>query len=269
MAGWIVKYDGPCSKCGTVLRVGTEAVWDPRVRRMACIECPTASTVHPSSGPLATGTAGGSARREYERRQQRREAELKDRWGDRIGGWITRFADEPQSIRAWGLGAFGERLVGAALEAVPGLVVLNDRRVSGTRGNIDHIAIAPAGVFVIDAKYLEGFIEVVDRGSFFRSDLRLMVGGRNRSTLVEGLAWQLKAVGTALVESGIETVPPTAAVLCFVDPSWARFRRPKSFGGVRFESEKSIAESLTKPSVLDVGAIEQISGILASALPPK
>jgi Nuclease-related domain len=33
---------------------------------------------------------------------------------------------------------------------------LHDRRVSGTRANIDHFVIGPAGVFVIDAKRHQG-----------------------------------------------------------------------------------------------------------------
>jgi hypothetical protein len=39
---WLVKFDGPCSRCGTILRKGTEAIWDQSVRRMRCIECPRA-----------------------------------------------------------------------------------------------------------------------------------------------------------------------------------------------------------------------------------
>ena len=31
---WLVKYDGPCSKSGTVLSKGTEAIWRQRERRL-------------------------------------------------------------------------------------------------------------------------------------------------------------------------------------------------------------------------------------------
>lgn len=120
MAGWIVKYDGACSKCATLLRAGTPAVYDRARRQLSCIECPTTATVVPSPLPVETGTAGGSASREYARRLARREEALKGRWGDRVGGFINRFAEEPQSIRAWGIGTEGEKLLGAALEKVPG-----------------------------------------------------------------------------------------------------------------------------------------------------
>jgi hypothetical protein len=217
---------------------------------------------------LDVGTAGASARLTHARLQGQREAELKDRWGERVGGWINRFVDEPRQIKAWGLGALGEELLGGVLANVPGLVVLNDRRVRGTKGNIDHIAIAPAGIFVIDAKRYDGFIEVVDRGSFFRSDLRLLVGGRNRSDLTEKMGWQTKAVATAMLEAGVDA-PSVTPILCFIQPSWAIFRRPKSFEGVRLESEKTIGPVLTSPVVLDEPAIQRLAAILSSSLPAK
>jgi hypothetical protein len=36
---WLVKHDGPCSNCGTVLTKGTEAIWHQRERRMLCLDC--------------------------------------------------------------------------------------------------------------------------------------------------------------------------------------------------------------------------------------
>jgi hypothetical protein len=59
---------------------------------------------------------------------------------------------EPQSTRAWAIGAWGEEKLAEVLAGLDGLQVLHDRRVPGTRGNIDHIVIAPAGVFVVDPR---------------------------------------------------------------------------------------------------------------------
>ena len=36
---WFVKFDGPCSNCGTMLARGTEAIWRQRARRMLCLSC--------------------------------------------------------------------------------------------------------------------------------------------------------------------------------------------------------------------------------------
>jgi hypothetical protein len=104
--------------------------------------------------------AGASAHREFERRLVKREVAARAKWGERVGGWVTRFGAVPQSTVAWSIGARGEELLGAALAAVPNVVVLHDRRVRGTRGNIDHLVITPAGVFVVDAKFYRGVIEI-------------------------------------------------------------------------------------------------------------
>jgi hypothetical protein len=271
MAGWIVKFDGPCSRCGTTLHAGEPAFWDRSTHKMSCLVCPETAIADPAPSPPSNGSgqAGRSARERYEHLQAKREEHLKDRWGSRLGGLINRFADEPQSIRAWGLGARGEELLGAALAQVPDLVVLNDRRVNGTRGNIDHIAIAPAGVFVIDAKYYEGLIDVVNKGGWFRSDWRLTVGGRNKSNLTEKMGWQLKAVNAALIDAGVDPLPPVTSVLCFVEGRWPIFRAPNTFEGVRLESERSVVRLLTAPIVLTRAEIDRIAEILAGALPAK
>ena len=269
MSGWIVKFDGPCSSCGTTLRAGEVAVWDNHRRRMSCVECPPVPTQAPSPTPIDLGTAGASARREYERRQAKREAELKDRWGGRVGGWINRFAAEPQAIRAWGLGARGEEMLAAALRGVIGLIVLNDRRVPGTRGNIDHIAIAPAGVFVIDAKHYEGIVEVRDYGGFFRTDLRLTVGRRNKSHLAANMDWQVDAVVDALADLDRDVPIEVAPILCFVDAEWPLFRPPTEFSNVWIESERSIRRRLSQPIVHTNDEIQELAQVLAAAFPPK
>jgi hypothetical protein len=36
---WVVKRDGPCSRCGRLLVAGTEAVWRWPQRKLFCLEC--------------------------------------------------------------------------------------------------------------------------------------------------------------------------------------------------------------------------------------
>jgi hypothetical protein len=105
------------------------------------------------SGSLATGQAGWSARREYEKRHERREQQIEKRWGP-LAGVVKFLSDDPQSIKAWAKGSKGERQLADRLlrEVGDRAVLLHDRKVPRTRGNIDHIAIAASGVWVIDAK---------------------------------------------------------------------------------------------------------------------
>jgi hypothetical protein len=143
--------------------------------------------------------------------------------------------------------------------------MLHDRRVPGTRGNIDHIAIAPAGGFVIDAKFYDGVIRIRNVGNIFRRDERLYVGSRDCSKLARNMAWQVEAVSTSLSQAGIAPVPPVVPVLCFVDGDWPWFGAPDAFEGVRLESERSIAKLFDAECVLDSEAIDQVARILAAA----
>src|SRR3954452_23069156 len=186
--------------------------------------------------PVDPGVAGGSARHRYERLHDQREARITERFGT---GWRARIVRavtvEPESTRAWAIGAAGEEKLAAELAKVPGLHVLNDRRVPGTRGNIDHIVIAPAGVFVVDAKHLAGRIELRDKGGLFRRDLHLYVGGRDQSKLARAMGWQIDAVRAAFGAAAVDPSPPLVAVLCFIDGDWPVLFPPDEFEGVRLE----------------------------------
>jgi hypothetical protein len=91
--------------------------------------------------------------------------------------------NEPQSTIAWAQGGRGERLLGDYLEKIQddrSVVVLHDRRIPGTRANIDHIAITRSGgVWAIDAKNYTGKVQRLDKGGWFSTDLRLYVGHRD------------------------------------------------------------------------------------------
>lgn len=112
-----------------------------------------------------SGRAGASARRAHERRRTRRVQQVRARH-PRIGGLMLALGGEPAAERNWSRGAHAEELVGEALErrCRGEVAVMHDRRLPGTRANIDHIAIAPSGVWVIDTKRYSGKIEAV-RGS--------------------------------------------------------------------------------------------------------
>ncbi len=139
----------------------------------------------------------------------------------------------------------------------------------GTRGNIDHVVLAPAGVFVVDAKHYQGKIEIRNRGWFLRPDYRLYVGRRDCSSLAAGLGWQVEAVVAALTAAGVEPLPLVTPVLCFVDGEWPLFSPPDVYAGVRLEGTKSIRKLVAAPNVLDPPAIKRLTRILAAALPAK
>jgi|BarGraNGADG00212_1021973.scaffolds.fasta_scaffold01412_4 Nuclease-related domain len=272
---WRVKHDGVCARCGISLHTGQVAIYERPTRSIRCVVCPTEAEreAGPEGEPMEpaidVGVAGASASREHERRKANREARAKDKYGVRLGGLVLALTNEPQSTRAWATGARGEEKFARALEGMAGIVVLHDRRVPGTRGNIDHLVVAPAGVFVVDAKRYQGKIEIRNKGWLLRPDLRLCVGRRDCSALATGLTWQVAAVETALRAAGVDPLPPLTPVLCFIDGDWPLISPPNSYAGVRLEGTRSIRKSLVATAVLDAAEIDRLARILSVALPAK
>jgi Nuclease-related domain len=162
---------------------------------------------------LDLGTPGAGARRQHERRRARREVETRERH-PHIGNLLLRLGEPPAHERSWRTGAIGEEAVAQHLAAnCPDVAVLHDRRMPAGRANIDHIAVAPSGVLVIDTKRLKGRIEV--RKPLFGEE-KLVVAGRDKTKLVDGLRRQVAAVGRAL--ELIEQDVPVGGCFCFVNP---------------------------------------------------
>ena len=147
-----LRYAGTCSGCGVALPAGAWATYDQASRTLTCTQC---STLDLHDQIFQAGTAGGSARREFEKRKDKRETRIRAQH-PHLGGVLLALIDEPQRTRAWATGAEGEVVLGRRLDAAVGVRVLHDRRIPGSKANIDHIAIGPRGVFVIDAKHYKG-----------------------------------------------------------------------------------------------------------------
>jgi hypothetical protein len=76
-------------------------------------------------------------------------------------GWALRFRPSPDAV-AWRRGAAGERHTARLLGHLErhGWAVLHDLAVPGSRANLDHLAIGPGGVFVIDSKQYRGRLQL-------------------------------------------------------------------------------------------------------------
>ncbi len=149
-------------------------------------------------------------------------------------------------------------------------VLLHDRRVPGTRGNIDHLAVAPSGVWVIDTKHYTGKVEHRDVGGWFRTDMRLYVGGRDRTNLVEGMGWQIGAVRRTLatMPPPADLVVPLHPALCFVDSEWPLFAKPFAHDGVRISGPRSLADAVAAAGPLSLEDVTRVATHLAHELPP-
>lgn len=248
-----LRYVGTCRLCGTNLPAKTEAVYERATKTIRCVACQheMAAPVEPAEsaptpGPSTTaepGVAGLSARREYERRKAKDEERLRAKWG-RIGGIAVALSDERQSTTAWERGAVGEELLGARLDGLvaDGVAVLHDRRIPGTKANIDHLAITSAGVWVIDAKRYKGRRpELKIEGGILRPRVeRLLVGRRDCTKLVDDLLKQVE-----LVRAIVGDVPLLSA-LCFVEADWPLIGGAFATRGVHVLWPKRLAKLLTE-----------------------
>lgn len=261
-----LRYPAKCLLCGKSLEKGTDALYQATTKTVRCIECKPGE----SPSEIATGSAGASAQREYDRRRVARELRVKAQLGNVIGGLALAITGEPQSTRAWRAGSIGEQKLAEALAGIEDLVVLHDRRVPQTKGNIDHIVVAPSGVFVVDTKRYEGVTRIRDRGGLFSRDDRLYVGRRDGSALATNMRWQTSAVMQAIASAGVDLAEvQVTPVLCFVDGEWPLLLPPESYKGVRIEGMRSIKTLVSGSRVLNREQIDRVSRVLATAFPAK
>lgn len=252
-----LRYAGTCRVCGTALDAGTEAIYERSLRSVRCVNC------SPTTKPVESGTAGASARREHERRRAKREDRIRAKH-PKLGGLILALSDDPQSTTAWESGALGEERLGQRLDGLASdtLVVLHDRRIPGTRANIDHIAVSPTGVYVIDAKrYVGQRPSLRVEGGLLRPRVeKLMVGSRDRSKLVDGMLTQVD-----LVRSIVGPEVPVTGVLCFVEAEWPLIGGSFTIRGVEVVWPKKLS-SLLAAKGPHTSAVVDIHRTLATAL---
>lgn len=253
-----LRYAGTCRLCGQAVAAGAEAIYERGTKTVRCLDCvPIATAPEP-------GTAGGSARREFERRRDNREQRIRTNH-PKLGGLILALSDAPQSTKAWKSGAVGEELLALSLANLPDTFrVLHDRRIPGTRANIDHIAIGPSGVWVIDAKRYVGKRPTLQvEGGLFRPRVEsLRIGGRDGSKLVQGVQSQVERVAAALVEEP----PHITGVLCFLEADWPLIGGSFAVEDVQVLWPRLLVKRMVEapPRVLD---IDSVHGHIARLFP--
>ena len=165
----------------------------------------------PAEPEFDAGTAGGSARREHERRHANREKRVREKH-PHVAGLMLALGDAPTHETVWARGAGGEehvaKLLAKRLNA--DVVLLHDRGIPRSRANIDHIAIAPTGVWVIDSKRYKGKVAVSNP---LFGQAKLTINGRDKSKLIDGLAKQVDLVKAVMAEVAPDVPDARRAVL--------------------------------------------------------
>ena len=254
-----LRYAGTCYECGTALSPGTETIYDRTTKTVHCVECPSETTDAPSD----SGTAGASARREHERRKTTREERIRADH-PKLGGLILALTDDPQSTRAWERGAIGEEIMGNRLaDLSESFRVLHDRRIPGTRANIDHIVVGPTGVWVIDAKrYKDRRPSLHVEGGIIRPRVEsLRIGGRDGTKLVDGMRGQVEKVASVSGE-GV----PVMGVLCFVEADWPMIGGSFRVNDVEVVWPRLLVKRITEASTVPID-VDAVHARLAAHFP--
>lgn len=292
-----MRYAGKCTPCGVGLLAGVHAFYDREAKSVTCVDCASATSPGaverreglpetldgdelnaPSAiaasagtevGELFVGVPGASARNENERRKNKRVARIREAHPI-IGGLILALSDDPQSTQAWATGAQGEEVLGARFNGLvdEGVRVLHDRRIPPTKANIDHIAIGPTGVFVIDAKKYAGRRPSlrVEGGILRPRTQTLVVGTRLSTNLVDGVKKQVDHVTTALADAGLGDIP-VHGMLCFIEADWPLLGGDFTIDGVQVLWPRKAAEQLVQPGPLDDATALIAQRVLAVAFP--
>lgn len=164
-----------------------------------------------------------------------------------------------ERARGYGIAARTEPQTAKALESLTrhGWTILHDRHWPGTRqANLDHVAVGPGGVLVIDTKAWSGTVRVAGHSLFHEDECR--------DDALEGVQAQARAVEEQLAGLGLaplEVVP----VLCFV-------RRGDVFhtvGRVRVLTAAGLQRvAMGRGARLTDAQVETVVGHLDSTCPP-
>jgi hypothetical protein len=119
-------------------------------------------------------------------------------------GWGLRFRPSPDAV-AWRRGAAGERRTARLLDPLErhGWAVLHDLAVPRSRANLDHLAIGPGGVFMIDSKHYRGRLRLDPSG-------RLWHGRYPLATTLRAVEFEADQAAQILPDPGVVVVPIVA-----------------------------------------------------------
>jgi hypothetical protein len=185
---------------------------------------------------------------------------------------MVRLLGEPAHQAAWRKGADGEGKAAVRLAKLldgRGVTLLHDRRGPGRRTNIDHIAIGPGGVTVIDAKNVKGAVRVERRGGLLSKRTEVLrIGGRDRTGLVDKLERQIAFVQQQLAAVGLDPIPVDGA-LCLAAVDGLPLLRKLTVRGFLVDGPKGVAKRAGREGELTDGQVQAIAGELAARLRPN
>ncbi len=262
-----LRYAGSCRVCGADLPARTEAVYERTTKTVRCVTHTDSLVDARLEGVSDIGGPGASARQAFDRRRRLREERIRDEH-PRLARLMLALQDDPPSTKAWMTGAVGEETLGRRLNELASdrVRLLHDRQVPGSKANIDHLAVTPSGVYVIDAKRFKGRPQLRVEGGVLRPRVeKLMIDTRDRTNLVHGVHQQIEIVRNAVGDDEL----PVTGVLCFIDADFPLIGGAFAIGGVEVLWPRRLFKKLASEGPLDHVAIDRTHHDLAAVLPVR
>ena len=243
-------YGGRCSSCGAII-ARREVGWhESTLKKARCASCGPGSEEPQEIGPQS----------------QTHEA-------DPVGGSAALREARVRHDHNYTKGAAGEYLMDISLHkhVNEGAVILTDRRVPGVDANIDHVVVAPSGVWIIDSKNWRGRIEYRATTSM-GMDTRLYVGGKDRTSEVEKIFNLVIPVAQVVGDKSV----PIRQALVFIEGDWSNVsatrmltNRPYQHLGVWISWPKAVLKKINEPGPLDEDTIQRLGALLDETLRPR
>ncbi|UDY35326.1 nuclease-related domain-containing protein [Dermatobacter hominis] len=141
--------------------------------------------------------------------------------------------------------------------------VLDDVELPSCRTDVDHVVVAPNGVWIVDVMACTGSVELREVGGFFRTEHRLHVDGRDRTTALDTLVWQRAAVDELLGrELPTAAGTPVHTALVLLDGDRDVPDAPLQVDDHRVCSRSDLGELVAGPGPLSVDAVAAIVEVL-------
>jgi hypothetical protein len=154
---------------------------------------------------------------------------------------------------------------------VDGEVILSDRVLPGTQGNIDFVVVASSGIWVIDAKKWQGLIEMKPT-SRLAATMDLFVDKVKKTPEIDRIYNLVIPIRQLVTDRSV----PIEPALVFMEGNWStrsslhlQLKGPYREGKVWIGGATTVTNKIKEPGALSADHVARLGKHLDQALPPR
>ncbi|NND74231.1 MAG: NERD domain-containing protein [Ilumatobacter sp.] len=271
-----LRQHDTCAACYGGVARATRAWWDTSRGHVVCTRCrpldfqpvdaapiDAAVEVPADHDAVSASVAASIARHPASHAAARAAGDHAD--DDAVGAEPT-----PLHIAAWDQRATDERNLARYLDEITAgrAVVLHDRMVPAVRATIDHVVVAPSGIWVIDTNRFGGRIGYRSSDLVHPSAADLQVGPRREAKLVKAMADLCDAIRMTVEPAGDVAASSIRPAVCFSHGSWPGPAHIETIHDVVIAPPAALGAAILQDGWLGPDAINTIATLLTADLPP-